>query len=124
MLTRLFAFLLLVGILYILGVFFIPNFADTYGNREFNTKIRSLKWEFENFSSGGIEAKSLIQSAQDIAKPYIDETKNRANQIKTTLDTKTTEVKQAAESVQGAYKAVEWAKNDIQKLSTFGSGSK
>lgn len=65
-----------------------------------------------------------MQSAQDIAKPYIDETKNRANQIKTTLDTKTTEVKQAAESVQGAYKAVEWAKNDIQKLSTFGSGSK
>ncbi len=48
-----------------------------------------------------------MQSAQDIAKPYIEETKNTANQIKSTFDTKTIEVKQAAESVQNAVKAVE-----------------
>ncbi len=124
MFIRLFAFLLLSGTIYTLGVFLAPEFTDTYGNREFNRNIRSIKWTLENFSSWGIEAKSLMQSAQDIAKPYIEETKNTANQIKSTFDTKTIEVKQAAESVQNAVKAVEWAKTDLQKLSNFGTWSK
>ena len=107
-----------------LSLFLAPDFTDTYGNREFNMNVRSIKWTLENFSSWGIEARSLMQSAQDIAKPYIEETKNTANQIKSTFDTKTAEVKQASESVQNAVKAVEWAKTDLQKLSNFGTWSK
>ncbi len=131
MFIKLFAFLILTGTAYILGVFFFPESTDTYGNKEWNMKIREYKKSLENFSSWSLEAKSLIQNVQDIAKPYIDESQKTiqevqitAKEIKTTIDTKTQEVKQAADSVEKAYKAVEWAKNDIQKLSPFGTGSR
>ncbi len=49
--------------------------------------------------------------------------RSTATQVKGTIETKTQEVKQAADSVQNAYQAVEKAKNDIQKVSVFQTGS-
>jgi hypothetical protein len=40
-------------------------------------------------------------------KPLIDDTKNVTKQITDTVDTKTEQVKQAADSIEKAYKAVE-----------------
>lgn len=48
-----------------------------------------------------------MEGITDIAKPYIDESKTVTKQVQETVTTKTEQVKQAADSVQKAYKAVE-----------------
>jgi methyl-accepting chemotaxis protein len=67
--------------------------------------------------------KPLMQNITDIAEPYIDQTRATTKEIQTTIKTKTQEVKQAADSVKKAYDAVEDAKNNVRKISTFGTGS-
>lgn len=52
MIAKFFALLLLAVTLYGIGIFATPELADTYGNKEWNTKIREYKKSFENFSSG------------------------------------------------------------------------
>jgi peptidoglycan hydrolase CwlO-like protein len=131
MFAKLFALLLLAATLYGVGIFATPKLADTYGNKEWNTKIREYKKSFENFSSGWLTPKSLMESAQDIAKPYIDESQktiqevqNTAKEIKTTIDTKTEQVSQAIDSTQKALDGVNKAKEDIQNTLRFSSGSR
>jgi hypothetical protein len=124
MLSRIFAIVLILSILYIGSVFLLPDIADTYGHKSWNDSLRSLKSRIDtdnaDFSSGW----AIIDRVTDIAKPYIDESKAVTKQIQETVTTKTEQVKQAADSVEKAYKAVEWAKTDMQKLTTFGSGSR
>jgi hypothetical protein len=125
MFTKFLAFLMLIGIVYIGGVFLLPDITDSYWIKSWNTTIRNLKAKLEsdhptNFSSGS----TLIEKVTDIAKPYVDESKAVTNQVKTTIETKTEQVKQAADSVEKAYKAVEWAKSDVEKLTQFWSGGR
>lgn len=131
MITKIFAFFLLSTTLYGVSVFVTPDFADTYGNKEWNTKIREYKKTLENFSSGGLSGKSLIESAQDIAKPYIDESQktieeaqNTVKGIKTTIDTKTEQVSKAIDSTQKALDGVNKAKEDIQNTLRFSGASR
>ena len=40
---KIFAFLLVLMVVYILGIFFFPEFTDNYGNKEINEKFRDFK---------------------------------------------------------------------------------
>ncbi|MBS9784433.1 hypothetical protein KGV55_03715 [Candidatus Gracilibacteria bacterium] len=51
MITRIFAFLILLAVLYIGAVFLFPSEADTYGNKEINTYIRNIKSMADGFSA-------------------------------------------------------------------------
>ncbi len=124
MLTKLFAFFTIIGILYTGAIFVIPEITDTYGMKSWNNTVRWFKSNLDadraHFSSGS----TLMDSLTDIAKPYIDESKSVTRQVQETVNTKATQVKQAADSVGKAYEAVEWAKKDVQKVIEFGTGSK
>lgn len=49
----------------------------------------------------------MIDRVTDIARPYIDESKAVTKQITETINTKTEQAKQAADSVEKAYNALE-----------------
>jgi ABC-type transporter Mla subunit MlaD len=131
MLAKLFALIILATVTYGGAVFVTPTLADTYGNKEWNDAIRAYKKSIENFSSGGVDRKSLIETAQDIAKPYVDESQkaieqvqNTAKEIKNTVDTKTEQVSKAIDSTQKAIDSVNTAKQDIQNTLRFSTGSR
>lgn len=119
MFARLFALIILVGMIYLVGVFLMPDITDQYGNASWNAKIREMKSNMESYTGS---SSSLFDAAKNTAQGYIDESKQTVNQIQTTVTEKTEQVKKATDSVQNAYTAVEKAKNDIQKLGNF-SGS-
>lgn len=106
-------------------IFLFPEFADRIGNPTWNASIRKLKHQTENIGtfSGSSNPKSLIENLGTNAREITNEMRSTATQVKGTIETKTQEVKQAADSVQNAYQAVEKAKNDIQKVSVFQTGS-
>ncbi len=124
MFTKLFALFILIGVLYTGAIFIIPDVADSYGMKSWNDTLRWFKSKLDtdtaHFSSGS----TLIDNITDIARPYIDETKAVTKQVQETVTIKSMQVKQAADSVEKAYQAVEWAKKDVQKLTEFGSGSR
>ncbi len=125
MIVRLFALILILLILGIGTIFLFPDFADRVGNPTLNASIRKLKSQTENIGvlSGSSNPKSLMDNLSNNTTQITNEVRSTATQIKSTLETKTQEVKQAADSVQNAYSAVEKAKNDIQKVSVFQTGS-
>lgn len=124
MFSKLIAFLFIIGIIYIGAIFILPEVTDTYGNKSWNDAVRSFKAKLDTDNAHFWSGASLMEGITDIAKPYIDESKTVTKQVQETVTTKTEQVKQAADSVQKAYKAVEWAKNDVQKLTNFGTGTK
>ncbi len=42
-LLQIFSIVIILVVLYILSVFFFPDFADKYGNSDINAKIRNIK---------------------------------------------------------------------------------
>ncbi len=123
MLSRIIAFFILIITLYIGTVFLFPDFADTIGSTLWNEKIRNLKTSLDSATGALISEKPLMENITDIAVPYIEEAQNTTNKIQTTIETKTEQVREAADSVKKAYDAVESAKNSVQKITTFGTGS-
>ncbi len=125
MIVRLFALILILLVLGVGTIFLFPDFADRVGSSTLNTSIRKLKHQTENIGvlSGSSNPMSLMENFSDNTTQITNEVRSTATQIKSTLETKTQEVKQAADSVQNAYQAVEKAKNDIQKVSVFQTGS-
>ena len=128
MIARIFSFILLSTTLYTVSVFAFPDFSDHYGNPEWNKKIRSWKSGLELYGSGSIEPRSIIQSAADIAKPYIDESQktiekiqNTATDVQSSIDIKSEQVKKALDSAEQAIKAVDRAKLDLQNTLRFSS---
>jgi hypothetical protein len=121
MIAKLFAFLLLIAVIYVWLIFLAPELADQYGNPEWNSRIRLIKNISEIDSSSG--ATSLYEKATDIAKPYIDETRATATQIKTTVDVKTEQAKQVIEAAEKVYDATQEAKSKINTLTNFWTGS-
>lgn len=123
MLSRIFAFFILLATIYIGIVFLFPSFADSIGNPLWNKKIRNIKTTLESESGALITEKPLIENITDIAQPYIDETRSKTEAIQTTITEKTEQVRQAADSVKQAVDAVDTAKESIKKATTFGTGS-
>lgn len=93
----------------------LPHIADQYGNKQWNDTIRALKSQSESYSGGTM---SLYENLTWLLK----ESKNTLDNAQKAIETKTIQVKETAESVQKALDAVEKAKTDLEKLSTFGSG--
>lgn len=125
MIARFLALILLCIVVGVGMIFLFPEFADRIGNPTWNASIRNLKHQAENIGtfSGASNPKSLIENLSNNAKDMTHDLQSTATQVKNTIETKTQEVKQAADSVQNAYQAVEKAKNDIQKVSVFQTGS-
>lgn len=116
MIIKLLALGLTLGMSYILTVFFVPEFADKYGNIALNTKIRDIKNASLEFASGSDTPASLIDKLTGTSKEYIDETVKTYENIQNTVSGKLQDVKSAADSVEKAYQAVNDAKADIQKV--------
>lgn len=131
MLSRIIWFIILIVAAYLLLVFVSPDFADKYGNKDINTKIRNIKDQSLRMSSDESFSTSLwneitgkTEQFASGTKQFVDETKETMDHIQSTLSEKTEQVKQATDSVQKAYDAVNTAKNDIQKLSSFSGAVK
>lgn len=147
MLNKLIAFILLLGWVYVLSVFAIPEIADKYGNSSFNAKIRDIKDKSLHFASGSDSASSIADKILDVSKwiadeaqkkiasgselsdtlidtsrSLIDESKQTIENTQKVVTEKTEQAKKAAESAQKAYDAVDQAKQDIKNLTNF-SGS-
>lgn len=126
MFSRLLAFIILVISGYVLLVFFLPEIADHYGNKEFNSKIRTIKeqsltiWSWnETPDSLWKDFSSKAEGIRDSGQQFIDDSRKTATQIQSTIEEKNTQAQQAAESVEKAYDAVNTAKTDIERLTTF-----
>lgn len=50
MFARLLSFIILLSVIALLVIFLAPDFADQYGNKVLNTKIRSFKTSVESES--------------------------------------------------------------------------
>jgi peptidoglycan hydrolase CwlO-like protein len=120
MFPRIVACIILLLVIYMLGVFLLPDITDQYGDAQINQKIRSLKSGMENYTGSST---SLFQDLQSQSNKLIDETTKTIDHIQTTVDTKTEQIQQTTESVQKALDAVQKAKSDIEKLSTFSGSS-
>lgn len=130
MFAKLFAFLILLAVSYTGGVFFFPEIANQYGNKELNQHILELKAKLDNFASRDPTTSSLIDSAKSVAWPYVDQAKNVLNQTQDTvkqvnqvIEEKSKQVQEAKDSVENAYKAVDTAKQNIQNLGSKPSPS-
>jgi hypothetical protein len=117
MFTRLFALVLLIGVVYGGFIFLAPEFADMYGNREWNEKIRMIKraTELDQASSIG----SIVDKATDVARPYIDNTQTVVRDLQGTIDTKTEQAKQVIDATQKMYQSVEDAKSKLQNFTSL-----
>ena len=122
MIVKFISFFILIAASYTVVVFVTPEFADTYGSVELNTKIRTLKDMSLNYASGSETPSSLADRVLDTGKSLIDETRETADQIQLTIDTKTEQAKKATESAQKAYDATLKAREDFRNLTNF-SGS-
>lgn len=123
MFSKLFALLLLAIIFYWLAIFFLPQFADTYGDQKLNSEIRLLKKNLDNIGGTGATAKSLVDSARSAVTPYVQDSQKTASGITNSIDQKIKEAQKAADSVKKAYKSVEQAADDVSQVTTFWSGS-
>ncbi|GAB0174546.1 MAG: hypothetical protein HHAS10_04250 [Candidatus Altimarinota bacterium] len=128
MFSRLIAFLLLLGISYVGAIFLAPDFIDLYGNKEVNEKIRALKRETEldriSNNSG-----TLLDKTKDIARPFIEQSKDivnqtqeSLNQLNTVVTEKSEQAKDVIESAQETYKKAQETKSKIEGLTNFGTG--
>ncbi len=119
MFARLISFIVLLGVIALLVIFLAPEFADQYGNKDINTRIRTFKSSVESETWSA----SLYDQFRSKASSSIEEVNSTAKNIQNTFTTKTEQVKSAADSVQNAYSAVEKAKDDLRKLSVFSTGA-
>lgn len=128
MLSKLISLITIIVVIYLGLVFLAPDFIDTYGSISLNEKIRMAKRASELDRTLNTTW-SLIDKATDIAKPYIDESKNVVNESKDTiinvnnvLTEKTEQAKQVIESAQDTYNKAQETKSKIDWLSNFGTG--
>jgi Tfp pilus assembly protein FimT len=116
MFSRIFGFIMLLAMLYILAIFALPEFADTYGDRDINTKIRNLKNQSLEFASGSNTPESLWKKIHTTISPQIQELQSTVQEVTTTVDTKIQQAQEASQAVQSAYSGVLDAKQKIQNL--------
>lgn len=126
MILKLFSFLLVLFVSYTLVVFFAPEVADMYGDADVNAKIRNFKEQILSFSSGATDATSLYDKIKMTWEGYLQNTQetysgieSKAREIQLTLSGKVEDVKEAVDSVQKAYDAIEEAKKDLNKALNF-----
>lgn len=144
MFSKFIAFIFLVIWVYIISIFFAPEFADQYWNQSLNTAIRSLKDQSLQFATGSespssiadkiinvtqwiaTDAKQKIASGSELTNTVIDSGKILIDEGKQTLEhsekvltEKAEQARKAAESAQKAYEATQQAKQDFQNLTNF-----
>ncbi len=130
--------------MYVLSIFFFPDIADQYWNKDINTKVRNIKDMSLQFASGSDSATSIADKIRDTSrwiaettkekfasgsditntlmdtgKVFIDETKQTLEHSEQVITEKTEQAKKAAESVQKAYEATQQAKKDLNNLTNF-----
>jgi methyl-accepting chemotaxis protein len=119
MFSRLIGFILLLIGVYILMIFIKPDIADQYGDKEINAKIRALKDSSLKLGSWAMLSGSLFENVTSTSKNIIEEWTRTVKQIQTTVEQKTQEVKDTANSVQEAVDAVNAAKSKVENLTNF-----
>ncbi len=119
MFSRLIGFLLLIGWLYTIAVFLVPDIADKYGNPEINAKVRSFKDNSLLMASGSSSATSIVDKLTTETQKTIQEGTRTIKQIQTTVEQKTKQVQDTADSVKTAIDAVEKAKDNINTLTNL-----
>lgn len=120
MFSRLFGFVIIVVVLYLMLIFVAPGVADQYWDKELNAKIREYKDKSLQFASGSDSPSSLFEKIKGTTNTYIDTTKTEINKLENTLNTKVNQAKEAGNAIENAYSGVMDAKNKIQNLT--GSG--
>ena len=124
MLSRFIGFILLIGSVYLVCIFLIPEIADKYGNSDINAKIRSFKDNSLLMASGSTSASSIVDRLKTEAQKTLQEGTKTIEQIQTTVEQKTKQVQDTADSVKTAIDAVEKAKDDISTLTNLSGTTK
>ncbi len=120
MLTRIIGFIIIITTVFVLLIFITPDFTDQIWNKEFNANIRNIKNKSLQFTSGSDSASSLFDKIKNSSKSYFDNTKKSIQEMQNTVDTKVTQVNEAATAVEKAYTWVLDAADKIQKLTGTG----
>lgn len=144
MFTKLFAFIIILVLVYILSIFIIPELADQYGNKNLNVNIRNIKDKSLNFASGSDSVSSIadkllnvshwiVESTKeklasgseiknvviDSGKIFIQEWKQTLENTEKIISEKTEQAKQTVDSITNAYEAIDQAKKNIQNFTNF-----
>jgi hypothetical protein len=120
MFSRLFGFLIIIGLSYLMLIFIIPTTADQYWNKELNTKIREYKNISLQFASGSDTPISLFDKLKGGTQVFIQDTKNNIQGLETSVDSKVKQVHEASIAVENAYSGVIDATQKIQNLTGTG----
>jgi transcription elongation factor GreA-like protein len=100
MFTKLLAFIVLFSTLYVIGVFLFPELYDTYGNKTWNSHIRTIKEVLEKDHLETMTGETLIEKIRNNVNPYIEKTQEGIGHIESTIETKVEQTKQAIESIE------------------------
>ncbi|NRH21489.1 hypothetical protein HOO68_05620 [Candidatus Gracilibacteria bacterium] len=120
MLTRIVGFIVILVTLYLMLVFVAPNFADQYGDKDINAKIRNIKNQSLDFASGSDSPVSLFEKIKGSTTLYIEDTKNTVKGIEATVNTKVIQAQEAKVAVENAYSGVVDATQKIKALTGTG----
>lgn len=132
MIGKIFASIILVIVLYIFGVFFAPNLADSIatklGINSVNTAIRQLKDGADSTSETLLQIKdasgaiSSVRELANQASERIGKTTETINTIRQTGEQKVQQVQKTADSIKKAGEAINEVQGNLNELTSF-SGS-
>ena len=71
MFIKLLSILVVLSVSYTAAVFISPEIADTYGDAEFNAKIRIFKDDILSFTSGATDTMSLYEKVKSKGEAYV-----------------------------------------------------
>lgn len=129
MFGKIFASIVLIAVLYILGIFLAPNLADSIaeslGIISVNTTIRDLKSGADSTSDTLLQIKDAsgaIGTARSIAtqaNETIQKTTETFNTIRQVGEQKVQQVQKTAESIDKASQAISEVQSNLSELTTL-----
>lgn len=132
MIGKIFASIILVIVLYIFGVFFAPNLADSIatklGINSVNTAIRQLKDGADSTSETLLQIKdasgaiSSVRELANQASERIGKTTETIKTIRQTGEQKVQQVQKTADSIKKAGEAISEVQGNLTELTSL-SGS-
>lgn len=122
MFGKIFASIVLIVVLYILGIFLAPNLVDSIaeslGIMSINTTIRDLKSGADSTSDTLLQIKDaswVINSAREA----VNKTVQHVETTKQIIDQKVEQVQKTAESIDRASQAISEVQSNLSELTTL-----
>lgn len=132
-LGKVFSLLIVLFTIYLLCIFFAPDFADKVGKElgitAFNTWVYDLKGWVDHVSEDMLQLKwagDTLSGAKDVVNKtnsLIEQTQQGIDKTRETIETKVNQVNKVADSFEKTKNSYDELKQNISNLTTFDSGS-